>query len=180
MSAIFTVSYPVIKNVLKSNVSIVPAGERFLPNAKSWVALWDTGATGSVITPQVAQSLGLVEVSRSNVNTPQGSYVAGMYYIDIKLPSGLIVNKLLVTDGVPFGCDMLIGMDVISRGDFAVTNFNNKTVFSYRVPSSGLIDFVAEAKTPVVKRTSPDAPPKNSKCTCGSGMKYKQCCGKPQ
>ena len=36
---------------------------------------------------------------------------------------------------------MLIGMDVINAGDFAITNKDGKTVFSFRIPSMERIDF---------------------------------------
>jgi hypothetical protein len=42
------------------------------------------------------------------------------------------------------GCDVLIGMDVITTGDLAITNHNGKTTFSFRVPACEEIDFVEE------------------------------------
>lgn len=33
-------------------------------------------------------------------------------------------------------------MDIISKGDFAITNVDGKTVFSFRIPSVETIDFV--------------------------------------
>lgn len=36
---------------------------------------------------------------------------------------------------------VLIGMDLITLGDFAVTNKNGQTCFSFRYPSSEWIDF---------------------------------------
>jgi hypothetical protein len=39
------------------------------------------------------------------------------------------------------GCDILIGMDIIGMGDFAVSNYNGRIVFSFRVPSMAEIDF---------------------------------------
>jgi len=40
--------------------------------------------------------------------------------------------------------DVLIGMDVISQGDFSITNENGNTVFSFRVPSAHTVDFVKQ------------------------------------
>lgn len=36
------------------------------------------------------------------------------------------------------------GMDVISKGDFSVTNVNRKTSFSFRIPSKKRIDYMQE------------------------------------
>jgi preprotein translocase subunit SecA len=71
---------------------------------------------------------------------------------------------------------MLIGMDIITKGDFSISHFEGKTCFSFRVPSVQEMDFVEEHRktnsTPIhslkVSRNSP--------CPCGSGKKYKQCC----
>ena len=42
------------------------------------------------------------------------------------------------------GIDVLIGMDIINRGDFAVSNRNGATSFSFRIPSVEDFDFAAE------------------------------------
>ena len=49
-----------------------------------------------------------------------------------------------MTLGKLLGYDMLIGMDVMNLGDFAVTNKDGRTVFSFRIPSCRCIDFVKE------------------------------------
>lgn len=41
---------------------------------------------------------------------------------------------------------MLVGMDIIGHGDFAVTNHNGKTIFTYRCPSTNQIDFVKQIR----------------------------------
>ena len=40
--------------------------------------------------------------------------------------------------------DVLIGMDIINRGDFAVSNRDGATTFSFRIPSIETFDFVKE------------------------------------
>lgn len=40
--------------------------------------------------------------------------------------------------------EMLIGMDIISHGDFAFTNQDGKSCFSFRIPSKTKIDYVEE------------------------------------
>lgn len=37
--------------------------------------------------------------------------------------------------------DVVIGMDVICHGDLAITNKDDKTTFSFRIPSETEIDF---------------------------------------
>lgn len=46
------------------------------------------------------------------------------------------------------GADVLIGMDILCQGDFAITNKDKKTVMSYRFPSQDRIDYVARPTPP--------------------------------
>jgi hypothetical protein len=39
---------------------------------------------------------------------------------------------------------MLIGMDIVSMGDYSITNFEGKTVMSFRVPSLHKICYVED------------------------------------
>lgn len=176
----FTVAYEGITNVLKVNVEITPNSEDLAEfEQNKWVSLWDTGATRTVITKEVVDSLGLKPVSVGTAKTPQGQYDAYLYYIDLYLPNMVRFPKLLVMEGKPAGCDILVGMDVIGSGDFAVSNYEKNTVFTYRYPSCAKIDFVEHSYIgPVVKRETPNSPARNSRCPCGSGKKYKNCCGK--
>jgi len=66
-------------------------------------------------------------------------------------------------------------MDIISQGDFAVTNVEGKTIHSFRYPLVERIDFVEQSR----KQRTVKVPPKvgrNDPCPCGSGKKYKNCC----
>lgn len=174
----FITTYNGLSNVLKNDVSISNINEKNPPNEK-WKSLWDTGATNTVITPNVVKKLNLKPVSVKEAATPQGRYKAYVYYINLYLPNGVIFPNLLVMEGQPAGCDILIGMDVIGKGDFAVSNYQGKTTFSYRFPSMATIDFVNNSYLkPITYRDAENGVSKNSKCPCGSGKKYKQCCGK--
>jgi preprotein translocase subunit SecA len=71
---------------------------------------------------------------------------------------------------------MLIGMDIIGLGDFVVTNFNGKTMFSFRMPSMASMDFCKNSYLiPRVNETKKIG--RNDPCPCGSGKKYKHCHG---
>lgn len=174
----FTSRYNGMSLVLKNKVAISTPGYNTPNKSMEWLALWDTGATGSVITRKVVDTLDLKPVTVRRAATPQGEYDAYCYYIDLTLPNGVTVKNLLAMEGQPAGCDILIGMNVISQGDFAVTNHNGKTTFSFRMPSCCEIDFVENSYLKPAKAIKQPGP--NSLCTCGSGKKYKFCCGKKQ
>ena len=134
-------------------------------------ALWDTGATSSAIAPAVVEQLGLAPIGMVSVTHADGQTNAEVYLIGLWLPNEVTFCNIRVTKLSLAETDILIGMDVINQGDFAVTNVEGRTVFTYRVPSCQAIDYVDDAKaTMKVSRNAP--------CPCGSGKKYKKCCGK--
>lgn len=162
-----------------------PANPSDRPIVKEYNAIWDTGATGSVISERVINELGLKPIGIQQVHTAssEGAIVVNEYMINVMLPNNVGFAYIHVTEGKLNGFDMLIGMDIITRGDFAVTHRDGKTKFSFQMPSTHDIDFLSELKeeqnkiahTPITKSS---APPRNAPCPCGSGKKYKHCCGK--
>ena len=64
--------------------------------------------------------------------------------VNIVLPNNVVMQSVKVSEGVIEGYDVLIGMDIIGVGDFAVTHKNGGTVFSFQVPSTHEYDFVKQ------------------------------------
>ena len=107
-------------------------------------AIWDTGATNSMISTAVVDYCGLELSGFTQVNQIQDSYRAATYIVDIELPNGLVVSDVRVAEGSMLGVeDVLIGMDIIGFGDFAITHPNGNTQFTFRYPSAADIDFAA-------------------------------------
>ena len=104
-----------------------------------------------------------------------------VYYVKITLNNKNITLKTQVTECDELSPDnsvgMLIGMNIVTLGDFAITNYQGNTTMTFRVPSLQKIDFVAgiNAGTQIV---NDKIPKRNDPCPCGSGKKYKYCCGK--
>lgn len=73
-----------------------------------------------------------------------GSERVNSYKVNIVLPNNIMVQMVNVTEGDLNGAQVLIGMDIISLGDFALTHRNNGTVFSFQVPSTHEYDFVKQ------------------------------------
>jgi predicted aspartyl protease len=108
-------------------------------------ALWDTGATKSVITQAVVDACGLAPTGRVEVSSVGGLSESETYLVNFVLPNQIRVRNVRVAKGALVGTNVLIGMDVIGLGDFTVTNLGGVTKFSFRVPSLVHIDFVEEA-----------------------------------
>lgn len=181
----FTHKYEGLVNALLTVIQVAPA---FDPNQESqhskykeFVGIWDTGATSTVISRRVVDELDLKPVGIAKVSTAGGEKQTQVYYVNFSLPNKVGFQFWKVIEGEIKGVDLLIGMDVISKGDFAVSNKDGKTTFTFRIPSVQAFDFV-ETPPPGY----PSVPPKlkqkkhlhspNKKCPCGSGKKYKNCC----
>ncbi|MDG0887849.1 retropepsin-like aspartic protease [Paracholeplasma manati] len=150
-SGSFTQKYQTLQGVLFTPLSIDdPTTHRYkgLPQKSGYVinAIWDTGATSSAITPKVAADLKLSPIGQATVHTANGSTQTNVYVVDILLPNNIWVSDVKVTEAPIVGADALIGMDIILLGDFAVTNQNNRTTFSFIIPSIKEIDFVQKTK----------------------------------
>jgi predicted aspartyl protease len=101
-------------------------------------AIWDTGANMSAINLKVARKLGLVATNTAFCDTAGGRVEMPIYLVDLSLPNGDAIPDVLVSGLDLQVCDALIGMDVISKGDFLVTNAND-TLFEFRIPSAGSV-----------------------------------------
>jgi len=178
-SKTITIKWTGITNAIDSDVYLKDSLKNDEFMLKRYKARWDTGATKSAIGNHIVGELGLKTVSTIKAYGVDGEFKTGCYYVDIIFPNQLRAVNILVTGGnfkdQPF--DMLIGMDIISMGDFAITNYNNETVFSFRCPSMSQIDFVNHSYDEPYRKTAKEFG-RNDKCPCGSGKKYKQCCGK--
>lgn len=175
----FTYKANGLANVLQSKVG-VSAHKKLFPEAqlKEFVAIWDTGATNTAISKKVVEECGLIPTGQAISNTANGTCKVNTYLIDLYLPNNVILGGVTATEFTSVGgSDLLIGMDIIGIGDFAISNFENKTMFSFRYPSIAKTDYVELLNA---KKNITNNSPKigrNDPCPCGSGKKYKRCCG---
>lgn len=138
MITVFTEKYKTIQRKL-INSAVIEFNGNYLP-AK---AQWDTGATGTCISKQVVAKLGLQPTGMINVQTPSGIGTMNKYMVNLTLNNELTILDFPVMDSEigSQGIDVLIGMDIISIGDFAVSNFDGRTQFSFRIPSQEHVEF---------------------------------------
>lgn len=174
----FTETYDSIVRAIYTSAAVAPAfdpqKEKPPKILKKYKALWDTGATGSAITKRVVDECNLKPIGMTTAETAGGSRQCLVYLIGLMLPNGLGFPKVPVMKAPLAAAEILIGMDIISRGDFAVTNNEDKTTVSFRIPSMDKIDFMAS----VTKEQDPyPVVGRNELCPCGSGKKYKKCHG---
>ncbi len=185
----FVFEYGGISNVIPTPVKITPqynasigpirVGENMqLDSSPSdpneFIALWDTGATSTCVTPNVLASVQLPQVGIRQCGDPSGVRNRRVFLGCLYLPNQVYFDRieLIEVDQIA-GADMLIGMDIISLGDFAITGSQGKTVFSYQYPSQERIDFVQQHNHALKAQYG-----RNDPCPCNSGLKFKKCHGK--
>jgi hypothetical protein len=162
--------------IIDTGISL-PSDQATNPPILHFNGLWDTGASNCVITTDAVAKLGLKPFALANVTHGGGTELKNVYKINIYLPNQVTIANVNATEGMVNGkFDFIIGMDIITLGDFSISNFNNETVVSFRIPSQKKIDYVVEAQetihTPIKVSKVPGL---NDPCHCGSGRKYKNC-----
>jgi len=143
-----------------------------LPHPKSiqYNALWDTGATNTVITKKVATELNLTPRGKITSFHADGQTDVETYYINIMLPNNVGFQYLRVSEGKLKDFDVLIGMDIIAMGEFTLRHENLKHVFEFKLPAPATI--VNDPNKSVIGKVG-----RNEPCPCKSGKKYKNCHG---
>lgn len=139
----FTLYFSGLANKLKCDVIIEVNGQSVTVPAE-----WDTGATNTVIAKEVVEVLGLIPYRATTVQTPATNtpLITHTYIVNLN-----IVGKMQFTNWEVMlanigkqGIGLLIGMDIIKHGDLAISNYANKTVMSFRMPSKAVIDYTTE------------------------------------
>jgi predicted aspartyl protease len=98
-------------------------------------ALWDTGAMMSAITPEIRDKLKAPSVDRIRLAGIHTAQEVDIVTIMIELPNRVVKKSIEVAVcNINSNAEMIIGMDIISMGDFALSNGNDLTLFSFAVP----------------------------------------------
>lgn len=138
--SVFTEKYSTIQNKIINSVVIMNSRTN---NAIPARAQWDTGATGTCISKELANRLNLIPLGIQQIHTPSGIGAVKRYKADMVLNNELIIQNIDVIDSEigSQGIDILIGMNIIQLGDFAISNYNGQTQFSFRIPSYEHVDY---------------------------------------
>jgi hypothetical protein len=109
-------------------------------------AMWDTGSTGCCISQRLAQYLALTRIDSWNLTSVHDSKASNVYLLDIVLPDKISIANVPAVEIEAIGqYDIIIGMNIITLGDLAITNDSGKTVMSFRLPAANVpIDFSNE------------------------------------
>jgi predicted aspartyl protease len=104
-----------------------------LPAPVPITGMIDTGATGTVVQPDVARKLGLQPVGVVTISTPSSENVpCYQYIVRLIFPSNVIVEAIAVEaplKGQHIQC--LVGRDVLAHGILVYTGYINQFSLSF-------------------------------------------------
>ena len=99
-------------------------------------AIWDTGATSSMIARHVSEKLGLQTIGQVRIAGIHGAQAANVYEVDLIFGNGMRIPKVKVSEASDGGgFDVLIGMDIIRRGVFIVDGSAGETSVYFACPA---------------------------------------------
>lgn len=168
----FTREYLGISNSLQIEVNLLTSSGIVIRKLNG---IWDTGASVSAISEKIAQDLQLISTGKCKQGTAGGERLTDKYPLYVSFNEN--VKFKVVALGANLGdIDFLVGMDIISQGNFSISNYQGKTKVSFLIPSDRDVDYVKQINDQnkrVLKAIG-----RNEPCPCGSGKKIKDCCGK--
>ena len=150
----FTVHYdkPTNELITPIKISLILTTDTKYDNALIEIeALWDTGAIVTCIKPTLWERLKLVPFDAANsieLAGIGGRVTTNFTFVNLFLTPELETEYCQVYSAdFPGSADMLIGMNVIGLGDFAICNADDKTTFSFAMPPfPDKIDLAEKAK----------------------------------
>jgi hypothetical protein len=132
------------------NVSVINPANRLEIDVRGRL---DTGCNVTCLSERLIRTLALAPRERSWSVTSAGERSTLIYYATIVLPNSIVFPVMDVADFVQVkrdtsrtikpvdDFDVLIGMDIITAGDLAISDDAGNTVVSFRRPHGGCIDF---------------------------------------
>jgi hypothetical protein len=100
-------------------------------------AMWDTGSMVTCVSKRLARYLGLASFESIPLTSLYGTSLVNVCFMDIVLPDGISIKNIKVTEiETPNDFDIIIGMNIIRLGDFALCNDHGNTVMTFSLPTS--------------------------------------------
>jgi hypothetical protein len=98
-------------------------------------AIWDTGATNSMIAENVARKLLLRPTGKTTVAGVHGISSANCYTVMIKFGNGTELKDVKVSEASNVGgFGLLVGMDIIGKGRLCVDGMSDTLSVTFELP----------------------------------------------
>ena len=140
------------------------------------MALCDTRATNSCIKNSIALKYSLPICREVTCHGVNGINKVNTYLASIILSTNDIVHEIELTscdDSVSI--DMIIGMDIITKGEFIINTCNGITTYSFQLPAPTFLSLDQIMLHPNVKIYLNE---EDKQCPCSNLLPFNLCCKK--
>ena len=102
---------------------------------KTLRAMWDTGSNATILSTKLVSELHPDRFGQGGMTGIGGQSEGDTYLMHISLPTGDVITYLEVYEANLGDYDAIIGMDIITRGDFHLDSSKGETLFSFELPN---------------------------------------------
>lgn len=98
------------------------------------IGIIDTGATSTMVSEQVADALNLYPCGEISVSGVHGTNKSELFFLDIVFGDFVLPDHRVSGSTGDAGFDILIGMDILSMGEFEFVNIFGRQIFRWGIP----------------------------------------------
>lgn len=98
------------------------------------IGIIDTGATSTMISEQVADELRLYPCGEVSVSGVHGTNKSELYFLDVVFGDFILSNHRVSGSTGDAGFDILIGMDILTLGEFEFVKIHGRQFFRWGIP----------------------------------------------
>ena len=102
---------------------------------KALRAMWDTGSNATILSTKLVSELRPDHFGQGGMTGIGGQSEGDTYLLHISLPTGDIITYQEVYEANLGDYDAIIGMDIITRGNFHLDCDHGETLFSFELPN---------------------------------------------
>ena len=97
-------------------------------------AMWDTGSNATILSTKLVSELRPDHFGQGGMTGIGGQSEGDTYLMHVSLPTGDIITYQEVYEANLGDYDAIIGMDIITRGNFHLDCIKGETLFSFELP----------------------------------------------
>lgn len=102
---------------------------------KAQRAMWDTGSNATILSTKLVSELRPDQFGQGGMTGIGGQSEGDTYLMHVSLPTGDIITYQEVYEANLGDYDAIIGMDIITRGNFHLDCDHGETLFSFELPN---------------------------------------------
>ena len=102
---------------------------------KALRAMWDTGSNATILSTKLVSELRPDQFGQGGMTGIGGQSEGDTYLMHVSLPTGDIITYQEVYEANLGDYDAIIGMDIITRGNFHLDCDHGETLFSFELPN---------------------------------------------